>query len=221
MLKRFIKWLNPPSPKELGRAERDALPMRDFDPFNESYSWEDWHKEVKRDYPVRYFLTDTVPHHFAVKVAIPLRNFKWWVIDLFRRPHMLDMRDKEYKGGYIDPCQAVLHANFKLLEMYINEKPYNLRDEYTDKEIDKQGLRMQQDHYDEAHALYHYWTTTRKEIHDDNHMLYLAQKAAGEAGDRKEYEYLKKVWLEGNREEEEKEQEMLERLIKIRRGFWT
>lgn len=226
-IRKLRKLVKPPTPVELGRTKHNALPSRMFDPFEAKFCWEDWEEEVKREYPVRYFLGKTVPHWFAVKITMRLRDWKWKIIDFFKRPHMLDMRyPGEYGGGYVDPCHAMLVANFKLLGKYIAEEPYNLRDDYSDEEIDDQGLRAQQDHYDEAMALWRYWTVERKELEAGRYASYDKMKQAGKEGDKERYEELREEWLSekdeyGRDERDRVEDEMLGRLIKIRRGLWT
>lgn len=221
IFKKILKLFELPSPVDMGRSKYNSLPMRTFDPFDKSYCWEDYDKEAKEKYPFRFFLNKTIPHHFAVRVSIPFDNFKWWLIDLFRKPHLLDMRCEEYTGGYIDPCQAMLYANFNLLDKYIDSKPYNLRENYSEEEIDNNGLRSQQNFYDEAFRLYQYWHIERQAIKDRNHLLYLAMKEAAAADDIVEYNLLKKQWLHGYDLFDEKEQQALEDLVKIRPGLFT
>ena len=90
--------IRPPGPKALGHSKCNALPSKKFNPFEEKYSWEDWAAEVKKNYPIRYFIGETIPHLFAVYVTTRLRHWKWKIIDWFRRPHLLDLRNEEYDG---------------------------------------------------------------------------------------------------------------------------
>jgi hypothetical protein len=218
---RLMVKIKPPGPKALGKSKCNALPSKRFYPFEEKYSWEDWTAEVKRDYPIRYFIGETIPHLFAVYVIMRLRNWKWKIIDWFRRPHLLDLRNQEYGGGYIDPRQAMLYANFKLLEKYIKSGPYDLRKDYTEEEIDSRELRDQQDYYDEAHELYKYWKVGRGELEAADLQLYYEMDHAGKIGNKEKWKAIRKEWM-GNRQIiENTEDEMLMRLIRIRRGLWV
>ena len=169
---RYLKMKNPfklPTVVELGKSKCNALPSRDFSPWETGYCWEDYDKEMKNKYPIRYVLNKTIPHYFAVYVTMRLSDWKWRIIDLFRRPHMLDTRacNGYYNGGYVDPCTMMTCANFAILKKYLDAKPYDLRTEYTEEEIDEKGMRAQQDHYDEAQVLWKYWSVDRKKMEDE------------------------------------------------------
>jgi len=202
-----------PTVVELGKSKSNSLPMRDFSPEEKGYCWEDYEKEMKEKYPIRYFLSKTIPHYFAVYISMRLSDWKWRIIDLFRRPHMLDTRSfYGYNGGYIDPCEQMLYANFAILKKYLDEDPYNIRDEYSDEEIDEKGLRAQQDHYDEAQDLWKYWTVDKLEMEAEY------QKLLQEWYKDKSR---KPKWINLKDKIEKTEDEMLIRLMKIRRGLWT
>ena len=205
-----------------------ALQSRMFSPFAKGYCWEDYEEEMRRDYPIRFFLTDTLPLWFGSNIVSPLSNVYCYIRDkLWTRHYILDVRQgsndfDSYRWGYIDPSQKMLYACFNILKDYIeNEKPHNLMDDLTLNEIHEQGLTDQYDQYVEAHALYSYWMNGRKHAREEVQRMRLEVDSAKEAKDEEEYNRLQGIWLKAYKSLDNLEEEMLERLIKIRSGLWT
>src|SRR5260221_14182527 len=99
-LLKLPKWLRVPSPVDLGKATYNALPMKDIGNPNNSYSWSDWEEEVKINYPIRYFLFETIPFKFSVKIKMPIEEAIYWVkCKLFKKYkfHLIDIRNTNYK----------------------------------------------------------------------------------------------------------------------------
>lgn len=223
MFSRLRKWIRPPSPVELGMSKYNSLPSKRFNPFCEDICWEDWREEVKKDYPIRYFISEVIPHYWAVKVTMPIFDFKWKVIDFFRRPHLLDTRNREYKGGYVDPSEQFLYAGVECLRRYLFDErgPTNYRDLYSEQEIDQEGLRDWQKHYDECWALWNYWVYIRPNLVKKRHQQYLNMEAAAEENNKTAYDKYRQNWISSRVEEEKLEKEFMEGLLEIRRGMWT
>lgn len=209
--------------------EPSALPSRMFgDPNDTSYSWENWQEETKDKHPIWWFLLDTIPFFISTKITMRLEHLWYWIrTHTYNRYHILDLRQKENKGGeayyrwgYLDPCTALVLANFKVLERYIAEKPFDLRTEYSEEEIDEQGLRPQQDHYDEAMAIYEYWNKGRVEhwnkLKLQSQVLHRFRKS-----NYKKYLILLDEYNKNVEKFDQEEEEYLIRLIKIRKGLWT
>lgn len=106
-----------------------ALPMRIFDDDEKSFTWEDWHKEAKENYPIRHFLFEeldiSVSVFFKRRVEDPLY---WLNSRFFKKHHIIDLRggkvstwEREYNGGYIDPCNALEIAMHKAFKRYVKE----------------------------------------------------------------------------------------------------
>lgn len=110
------------------------------------YTWEMWHADTKKKYPVRYFIQESIPRWFRRKVVWPLDRLKWDILHrTTHRYHLVDMRDKEndYPIGWIDPANALLYASFKIFKSFYETG------------------RVPEEVAEEAKALYEWWTVTR------------------------------------------------------------
>jgi hypothetical protein len=236
------KLLKLPSPKELGISESNALPMRDFTPWEKGACWEDYYDLLKKKYPIRYFISETAPDFFRNKIYYPFISpivdcYDWLRYHLIpkRRYHFLDLRQPCgnddiknidcYKYGWCDVPEKMLYAMFNLLKEYFDENPFDLRTRYTDEEINADpGLKTQQEYYDEAKAILYWWQVQRKQ--DKLKMDQLLHKWSDCRSDdtspndsETKFHYLQLRHAELNFDE--KTDEMIARLMKIRKGLWT
>lgn len=126
------KMFGVPSPKELGKSDSNALPMQDFltDEQEEegAYTWTDWQEEMQAKYPIRYFLSEDVPHWFAVKITMRIEHWwRWFKHNTYKKYHLLDLRQPhtdtadDYRYGWCDQKQQVLYAPFNALVSYCKE----------------------------------------------------------------------------------------------------
>lgn len=169
-----------------------SLPLRAFSSREVVYSWEDWRKDSKEAYPVRYFLTETLPDFFYRSIG---RNFNqavyWLRTHTYNRYHFLDLRNPFYKWGWVDCDSQILYACFNILKSYVEEEdPFET--------IDWEWNEEKQEQAAEIKALYLWWTVERKQEHDQHcHGM-------------------------GNIDDlDEKDDLMLHRLINIRGCLWT
>lgn len=229
-----------PTPKELGIAKYNALPLRSFTPWEMDTCWEDYYDLLKKKYPVRFFLFNTLPdfvrYNIYFPIARPIKDGWYWIKShTYRKYHLLDLRqpcDKDditnidcYQYGWCDVPEKMLYAMFNLLKEYFDEEPYDLTTHYTRVQIEAdQGLKNQQHYYDEAKALLHWWQVERKQeltkIYQLQHDWHEARKddTSPDDPDTKD-KFLKLQVLE--QEFQDKTDEMIARLMKIRRGLWT
>lgn len=221
------KILSLPSVVDLGWSETEALPMRSFQPDVQGYTWEDYHEKMKQEYPVLYFLNMTLPRFVAVKFVMPLRELKYYVQDhLIRRTHLLDLRQSsttigcdDYRGGYLDPRQAILYACMNSLGRFLKEsdaenhlawmerKLTELPADSTDRKIFEDNCAL----YREALNIDYWWSMARK---IDFEQLSTEQSNA-RTEEEKRAVYKKwdafELW----------EDKMLHRLINIRMSLWN
>src|SRR6185369_1844514 len=178
------KLLKLPSPADLGWSEYNALPSREWTPDCEGPTWEDWHVEVKKLHPIKYFIAETMGDFLRYKIWLrftrPFTKAHYWFVSHFipsRRYHMLDLRQEGgYRYGWNDVPEKMLYAMFNLLGEYLNkEEPHDLTQWHTREEINADaGLKAQQDAIDEARAIYEWWIVGRKtEQHNHDQMQHL------------------------------------------------
>jgi len=230
-LVRALNYVLPlPGPRELGRSESGALPGFGFlseeqknDP--DLYTWEDWEEEVKRDYPIAYYLRHTFPSYFWV----PKRRIgdAWYWAKCKLLPsykfHLLDLRTKDggvnWGHGWRDRSFVLLIANFHILCQFVEkESAHDPCEGMTSEE--KEGCK---DHphviaHNEMMSLYCWWKTGREAAHKEYARLlndwYMCEDPVEKA----------KLWpLLGEREKalEKADQDNLHRLIEIREYLWT
>lgn len=214
----FTKLFKLPKPK--------SLPIRDF---SDEYCWEDWKEENKKKYPIRYFLSETFTMWWRVKISMRIDHYWYWLVShTVRRYHKLDLRqpftdtEDDYKWGWVDECNQLVFANFNILCNYVNViNNSNVNFNYSDeslKKLEAHGDKAQAEHLREVKVLYEYWTVHRKaKLKKRIELLRDWSKNKKNDHDQVRWNALKQIEKEIDAEEEE----MLIRLIKIRKGLWT
>jgi hypothetical protein len=219
-----------PSPIELGWSSHNALEDEEFSDEPKGKTWQDWHRHVKQLHPTKYFVVETLPKFFRYNVWWPIKRpiekAHYWTVSHVipsRRYHWLDLRQKGgYQYGWNDVPEKMLYAMFNLLGEYLNkEQPYDLSDDYTDEQINAdEALKHQQGNLSEARAIYHWWTVGRKQEEAAEGEMRTLWWNAKKAKDPKKEEYWKQL-QQMKEDYETKTDEMIARLMKIRRGLWT
>jgi hypothetical protein len=182
-----------------------ALPVRAFSSKEVLYSWEDWHRDARAMYPVRYFLGESIPRFIRRQLGKPLHAWNWLRCHTFSRYHLLDLRNPEYAWGYLDGPEAMLYASFSVLKAYVeNERGIDsvVSDEMSDeqKEIEY-----------EVQALYIWWTDLRWDELERIRRLWRSAKSRDE---RNRVHELKE-------QAAERDQVNLLRLMNVRLHLWT
>jgi hypothetical protein len=234
------KLLKLPSPIDLGWSDHNALEDEEFSENPQGKTWQDWDRTVKKMHPVKYWIAETAADWLRYKVwfriARPFSDAYYWLVSHLvpsRRYHMLDLRqnypqkdgkpdkDKCYRYGWNDVPEKMMYAMFNLLGQYLDEGPTDLSTSFSSEEIQADaGLLAQQEALIEARAIYHWWTVERHETSAHRDEVQDQWWKARKAKDPKKEEY----WLKLKKFDadiEAKEEEMIVRLMKIRRGLWT
>jgi hypothetical protein len=98
-----------------------------------SATWEDWKAwrvYAKNKYPVKYFLSETLPRYFRVKKMVYIeRPIYWFKSFIVRKDHKLDLRCEimysefgeigKYKWGFVRPSEKILAATFVVLDNFV------------------------------------------------------------------------------------------------------
>ena len=231
----FRKLLRLPGPKDLGKGESNYfLPSRDFSPECTNYCWEDWHVDVKKLHPIKYFIAETAADFLRFKIWLPIKRpieeAHYFVVSHIvpsRRYHMLDLRQPknpdqidEYRYGWRDTPELMLYAMFNLLDNFVkNELPHC----YTPSEEDvkkEPGLQSQREQHLEMLAIHKWWTEERKEEYKKFYDLQAEWHKKRKASDPKAENFYNKMH-EKEDQLEEKTDEMINRLMKVRRALWS
>jgi hypothetical protein len=220
-----------PSPKDLGWSDDGALQSSRMTPNCTGHTWEEYAIYIEEHYPIRKFIINVVGNFLNYKVWGSIKRpvgktFYWLKCHILpsHRYHKLDLRQKEkggYRYGWIDVDHKMLYAWFNLLEEYFKEEPYDLSKTHSLEEIaTNPNLTIQYAPLKEAKDILHWWKVGRQEerriinnISDQWYSLY-EKRLDNESG----------YWaakVKAEQDLEDKTDQMLMRLIKIRRTLWT
>lgn len=224
------RWLKLPTPVELGWSDVNALGMREFTPYQEGNTWDDWQEHCQKHYPVRYFLAEVFPFWFDRWFMWPLGRLRDWVLDHClpsRRYHVFDLRGIDplwkYRHGYVDPSHVFWLAGWGSLVRWYRESAAD-KDPRSWMTAEQQADPMhhaQLKSYDELVALHHYWTVTRIERDQRCTELYNAANAVEPTAENRErYEAVQAEWLEHYRESQTLDESMWLRLAAMRAHLW-
>lgn len=217
-----------PSPADLGWSDDDALMLREFTPYQDGKSWEDWHQFCRHNYPVKYFLVVTLPFLLKRWFVWPARRMVSAVLDYClpsRRYHVLDLRGidplSQYSHGYLDPCEVFWLAGWGSLLRWHREEAE--RHDLSQLSAEEQAAyHAQLESYGELKQLVHYWTVTRIRREHETQQLYQAAMAVRPTPENRAlYEAAQRRWLDHCRETERLEDEMWLRLARLRSHLWS
>lgn len=236
------KFFRLPSPVELGLSERNALPLRRFTPWEKGLCWEDFDDILKQKFPIRFFLlvtlTKFVKYKIYFRIARPISDAWYWLkchTIPSKKYHLLDLRQPCVKGdvdnydcyryGWVDVPEKMLYAIFNLLKEYFDEEPFDVSTKYSSEEIEADiGLKRQHHDYQEAKTILHWWQVERKQEINRLSQLSDAWLSAREDDtfpDDPETKLRFDEYTAAKEDFENKTDEMIARLMKIRRSLWS
>lgn len=127
-------------------------------PFGEG-GWDDWKKNNKEKYPIRYFLFKTLPRKieltFYHRIRNPLSNLKWAIIHRFHPKHQYNiLKPRSLKPGYYDSDTRILHACMDEVSVFVeHEEKYGM--------TDWNGTKQHKHAWSEMKVIYKWWNKTR------------------------------------------------------------
>lgn len=177
--------------------------------------WSDWDEKTKKENPVGWFMSETVPDiidRTFLKPYYMVLDLRWWFTYRFNPKCKYHLIDTKLEPGYADSDYRMLHGMFALLvdfvevelagmhQMSHKEAGNKYRDpasglEYLKWEMTlpgRQGLNAK-----EQMALYMWWTVDRPKRETDNYTFEKQDK------------------------ERDEDTDMLVRLVKVRGAMWT
>ena len=201
-----------------------ALPSRDFPNREGEYTWEDYYEQTKAKYPMRYWWQETMPDFFRAvyrKVTNPFSKAYYWLrTHTVHRYHMLNLKCPtygfHYEWGWFDRSELLFIAPFQILKSFVEDE---LPHAYVDWESDEPHSSARKEMQD----LYDWWMTGRNKERDD------MNAALDEGTDKSLPEkglsrYRGPAWdayIKESDRLETKDDEMLLRLIAVRKFLWT
>lgn len=241
------KLLKFPPPTAYGGGSDIALPMDDFNHDPKLLTWEGYYKNLKKDFPIKYFILRQIPEFIQRKI--------WWTIskpikDVFyylkcqlvpnKRYHSLSLvqpktnTDDDYTYGWIDADRQILLACMNILVKYVEKEvgttKFQEHISYLLKESEKYDALSEEDkklqyNYREDYA-------RNKKVLD----IYMWWKYDRKLDLNKKKEYLD-IWY-NNRKNPigdehfklldeieckilDEEQQMLKELLEVRSYMWT
>lgn len=146
---------------------------------------------------------------------------KWWLLHRFHPGHRYNVIRTGLKPGYYDVDELMLHGCMELLRRYVeNERGglASLKKIAADNREEGEDFLAGAEKEEEAAAIYEWWTARRPEDEAALHDHIMARFDAAKYGpDRMPG----KRCGEFEQELSDREDEMLARLVKIRRSLWT
>jgi hypothetical protein len=231
----FQKIFKFPNPKQLGMSKHcNAMPMKDFGDNDGSPTWEDYEDYLKKTYPAKFFFASTLPsflmHTWLKLLGWKLQDFKYWFISfVIQRDHMLDLRQPKrnkqfdidyYRSGYIDTDTKMVYAMFNLLTNFVEKQLVHMYFPTQEDIAREPHLQSQLDQNNEILAIYHWWSKDRKfECKEGDEALtkWHNAKKSKSPNTNQLWEELKSI----DKRNEDKLEEMLIRLLKIRKYLWS
>lgn len=212
-----------------------ALPIKGLCQLD-SYTWDDWHKELKQAMPIRHFIIeDLIPKIHQLKDLLyndPKYYLRSHLIPS-KRFHMLDMRSPQngYAWGWCDRSSLLLYAPFAILRDFV-EKEYpkccvdwNYCWKIEKSVDDKSDCLDPQCHHNvkkEFLFLYNWWMKERPQREDIKQEEYtFVDKLKNILICAKKKKSNWEEFTQGEEAQEAEDEQMLQRLFKIRQYLWT
>ena len=191
-------------------------------------TWEEYYRSCKEKYPVRYFLDEACKWFSSWPRVSDI--FYWIRTHTKDRYHILNLKEAEpeNKEGY-RWGEVLLISSFLVLRMFVEQEGKNpgfgdltalIKEAEESEALHDQldALRAQQKDYEEIMFLYNWWVKDRFEeyrIFDEQ------EKAARDTYHKNGTQENSDKYYEACEAKNKREEEMLIRLVKIRKTLWT
>jgi len=85
--------------------------------------WDEWKKDMGKNYPIRYFIHETIPDIWSdvweYGIVRFFHNLKWNILHRFHPKHRYNIVKTGLEPGYYDPDTLIFEATFHLLADYV------------------------------------------------------------------------------------------------------
>lgn len=188
--------------------------------------WDIWKTELRKEFPIRTFIRIKIPSVFrkifTYRIGKWLHDLKWKFIHRYVPKHQYNvLRPATLKPGYYDPCDRILHACMEELREYFEKGAPDIS-----WDSDEHHAQV----YSEMKEIYNWWTDTFKN-HEDRlnkeypfpdlpTMFYAFNPRHADEPIVIEWRRIADIHRVADDKLIEEEEQMLIRLMKIRKSMW-
>jgi len=177
----------------------------------------------------------------------PFHDIWYWIrCHTINRYHMLDLRTKEYRYGWMDQDWRMFHACFNCLVEFVEKedglgmlkRQIGCFDELSEEEHSTENKKKHNEEatrvYEEIFKLYHWWKEDREKEYDEIHHICDGMDLSIKFKESPEHPgcriwdtshfFENPKWEEFSKKKEEferKDDDNLDKLIKLRKYLWT
>ena len=193
--------------------------------------WKDWHSQTKKEYPVRYFLEETISDWYRLHIYYPLNRFFveklfWGFKHRFIKKHQYNIvRPSTLEPGYYDARTVLLHSSFHILS------------EFVEHEQSEYGHVLWTNTWDHTQAwytmlqLYNWWTETYPnrestlpdypESPPDAGFLWALDDDYNGTPEREEWKRISDIRINAEIAWDKEDDNMLKKLAGVRQYMWN
>lgn len=207
-----------------------TLPMKPFCK-KDDYTWEDWERDAKQAYPVRFFLSETIPSKInSIKKEV-FSTKNELVSKYIKKNHLLDLTHEDNNGILFSEGEKVLYACINILRLFVDARHGGIENFKRFVEVQELFLETDRDERRNIVEVYEWFMVERpkfkKELDDaDNawHKFFTDKITENDGTTPKprdpEELRLRKVADELEEKLDKTDEEMLIKFIKARKYLW-
>lgn len=207
-----------------------ALPIKPFCK-KDDYTWEDWERDAKQAYPIRYFLSETLPSKVDF-IKRKVSNMKYdFVSKHIKKDHLLDLTHEDNGGILFSEDSKLLYACINILKLFIEVRHGGIENFKRFVEVQELHLETDRDERRNIVDVYEWFMVERpkakKELDDADNAWhkYFTDKIIENDGVTPKPRDLEETRLRKTADKLEEvldktDEEMLVKLMKARKYLW-
>lgn len=232
MIKFLKSFLYFPPPKEFGADSNTALPIDELRQSDDQFTWQDYYRELKKNFPIKFFMLKTLPDYIKYNIYYaalrPIKDAIYYLkchLIPSKRYHLLSLvqpktnTNDDYTYGWIDADNQILLANMNIVVSFVEDEigldNFKKRLAWLHANIESA-----QSYENESKILdiYNWWKFSRKELLRREAKLIDSWHGTKDAKVKQnEWE----IYSELKERIKKEEQDMLKLLIDVREYMWT
>lgn len=204
--------------------------MRDFqDADDHSPTWEDYNDLIQQKYPVRYFLLDRLPFWISCRWKWYVKNSWYWLkcqLLPSHKFHLLDLRQPKkndplaYRYGWLETDHQMEYALFNILNNFVKHQMDHWYCPSEEEVKSEPHNTNQRNAWLETKAIHQWWNIDRlqeEKTYDEALTRWSEAKKNGDPSKKLFWDELHDI----QQANADKLEEMMIRLIKVRKSLWT